>query len=357
MKSAIVYVSLLFLGFPAFSQVTIKKGKKEKVDLAKEWKKVREQGKLHTLSRADRRDIKKVRAWLKKRNEAFERVKKAAKEFLEKYKDELSSGEGLYYKGMAYQTIGKKKEAYAAFKKFRQETNNRKLKLEAGVTSVYLLYSMNKYDEAKALLEEVVKEDLDGTYSKALSSIESRLKGRSYTMWKKRESLKGKPLPDIPILKVIGAKDFKWENLKGKVILIDFWATWCGPCRVVIPGLVRLQKEFKDQGLQVVGVTSLYGFGWKLEKREGDLLIGRSAGRGLKKEKEIELNRIFHDKVPLNYPIIITKRRIASEKFGITGIPTIFLVDRKGKVRWYKVGSGGEEELREMVEKLLKEKA
>jgi len=355
MKKIVLFFGFIFLLSPLFSQKLVK-NLSDKDFLKKEWEKVKEKGKLPNLSREDRKDPKKVSEWLKKRKEAYEKVKKAAEEFLKKFEKKLSKGYGLFYKGLALQTLGKKKDAYLAFQKFRKESDDDEMKLDAGINCLYILYYMNKYDDAKTLLEKLVKEDKTGKYSRTLKALESRFKGRSYNMWKKREALIGKDLPNIPVLKVIGADKFDWKNLKGKVILIDFWATWCGPCRVVIPHLVELQEKYGKDGLQVVGVTSFYGFGWKLEKREGDILIGKWAGRGLSKDQEIELNKIFHDKVPLNYPIIITERGVSSKKFGVTGIPTVYLVDRKGKIRWYKVGSGDEESLDEMVKKLLKEK-
>ena len=319
------------------------------------WKKVMELGKIPPLARADRRNMKKVQAWLAKRKAALEKVKAAAAAFLKKYKSSLDSGEGVFFKGKALQVLGKREEATKAFLAYRKAHPKTPNALEAGINVLYALYGMNKYDQAKKLLEELGKEDVDGKYGRVLDSLGSRLSGRSYKMWKVRESLKGKPLPAIPILEVIGAKDFDWKKLKGKVLVLDFWATWCGPCRVVIPSLMKLQEEFKNEGLQIVGVTSYYGFAWELKERKGDLLLGKSAGR-VSKERELELNRIFHDRSSMNYPIVITERKVAGEKFGITGIPTLFVVDRKGIVRYYKVGSGNEEALRKVVEKLLKEK-
>ncbi len=359
MKTTALFCSFLFF-LPAgalSAQVGIEPASAAKgtSPLEAAWKKVMDQGKIPPLARADRRDIKKVRAWLAKRKAAAEKVKKAAALFLKEFASKLDSGEGLFFKGKALQAMGENDKALKAFLAFRKSAPKDPRALEAGINALYILYGENKYDRAKKLLEQLGKEDVDGKYGRLLDSLGSRLTGRSYKMWKVRESLKGKPLPEIPVLDVIGAKDFDWKKFKGKVLVLDFWATWCGPCRMVIPYLVKLQDEFKDKGLQVVGVTTYYGFAWELKERKGDLLIGKSAGR-VSKERELELNRIFHDRLPLNYPIVLTKRRVGQETFGITGIPTLFVVDRKGIVRYYKVGSGNEEALRKVVLKLLKEK-
>ena len=359
MKTAGILLPLLFClpwgGLSAQAGVTPAAAIKRDSPLEAAWKKVTDQGKVPPLTRADRRDIEKVRAWRAKRKAAAEKVKKAAARFLKEYAPKLESGEGLFYKASALNLLGERDKALDLFLAFRKASPKSPKALEAGINALFILYVQNKYDQAKKLLKELNNENVDRKYSKILDTLGSRLKGRNYKMWKVREALKGKPLPEIPVVDVIGDKNFDWKKFKGKVLVLDFWATWCGPCRMVIPSLVKLQKEFKDKGLQVVGVTTYYGFAWELTGREGDTLIGKSAGR-VSRERELELNRIFHDKVPLDYPIVITERKVGSKTFGIVGIPTLFVVDRKGIVRYYKVGSGNEEALRKVVVKLLEEK-
>src|SRR5262245_37209948 len=71
----------------------------------------------------------------------------------------------------------------------------------------------------------------------------------------RREALVGKPLPEIKALKTLNGASFDLAKAQGKVLVIDFWGTWCPPCRAVVPKLVALQKEMKDKPVQVVGVT------------------------------------------------------------------------------------------------------
>ena len=94
------------------------------------------------------------------------------------------------------------------------------------------------------------------------------------------------------------------EDFKGKVVLVNFWATWCPPCRKEIPSLKILQDKYGDKGFSVLGISMDEG--------------------GRKHVKK------FVDKLEVNYPIIIGKSKHARGFGGVMGIPVTFLVDREG---------------------------
>jgi thiol-disulfide isomerase/thioredoxin len=97
-------------------------------------------------------------------------------------------------------------------------------------------------------------------------------------------------------------------NLKGKVVLIDFWATWCGPCRVVMPDLVETYKQYHDQGFEIIGIS--------LDKDKSQL------------EKYMQEMGITWQQY---YDGLVWSNKIA-RRFGVRGIPHIVLVDKKGAV-------------------------
>ncbi len=111
----------------------------------------------------------------------------------------------------------------------------------------------------------------------------------------------GKPLPEIKVV-YLGAK----PELAGKPILLEFWATWCPPCRESIPHLNGFYKKYKDKGLMIVGVTD---------------------------EDAATVNK-FTQKVPIEYFAATDKGGNLSKQFNINGIPHAFLVNKEGKIVW-----------------------
>lgn len=129
------------------------------------------------------------------------------------------------------------------------------------------------------------------------------------------------------------AKDGKvdFDKLKGKVVMIEFWATWCPPCIRSIPHLSELYKEHKDEGFEVVSVT-------RADRRQN-------------------LNRIegfVKNKKEMNYPIAVVEDAQIYREYGIRGIPNAVLVDRQGKVRWQ--GNPLNPQIDAELKKLLAEK-
>lgn len=116
--------------------------------------------------------------------------------------------------------------------------------------------------------------------------------------------------PDFT-LKTLQDEQITLSALKGKVILLDFWATWCGPCKESIPHLIQIYKEFQTKGFEIIGL---------------------SMDRGDEK-----LVRNFVNSMDIPYPILIAPDELA-KKYGVTGLPTTFLIDREGKIREKVVG-------------------
>jgi len=149
-------------------------------------------------------------------------------------------------------------------------------------------------------------------------------------------------LPDIVAAQWIDQHPVKLEDLRGQVVLIDFWASWCGPCRYTFPKLVEWNRNYKDKGLMILGVTKYYG---------------HADTRPLTPGEELVYLREFKKRNQLPYGFVVGDSNVNELNYGVLSIPTTFLIDRQGKVRFISTGSGEEEiaELGAMVKKLIEE--
>ncbi len=131
-------------------------------------------------------------------------------------------------------------------------------------------------------------------------------------------------LPDVNGRKV------KLSDFKGKIIILDFWATWCPPCRAEIPGFIELYKKYKDKGVEIIGISLDEG-GVK------DVLP-------------------FMREFGINYTILIGNYKVTQDYGGIRGIPTTFVIDKKGYIRAKYVGYRPKEVFERDIIMLLNEK-
>lgn len=140
-----------------------------------------------------------------------------------------------------------------------------------------------------------------------------------------KPDLVGKPAPALKVKAIDGA-EIDLAALKGKVVLLDFWATWCVPCRRELPNLEKLHKEFGEQGVVVVGMN--VG-----EERSTVQDFLKSAG--------------------LSYPVApIDETAQPIADLAVNSYPTVVVVDREGKIASYEVGVRGEEGLRAALQKV-----
>lgn len=136
------------------------------------------------------------------------------------------------------------------------------------------------------------------------------------------QTVAGKTNTDTPDQKLKTAPDFTLQtmegdsftlsNQKGKIVVLNFWATWCAPCRKEIPDFMELHKELKDQGVLFAGV-SLDEEGWQKV-------------------------RPYAQKMEINYPIMVDNRNVSRQYGPIRAIPTTFIINKKGQVEYVAPG-------------------
>src|SRR6202789_3053812 len=115
----------------------------------------------------------------------------------------------------------------------------------------------------------------------------------------------GNLAPDFD-LQTLDGKDVKLSSLRGKAVLLNFWATYCGPCKIEMPWFVELQKEYGPQGFQILGVA-----------------MDDASTEDIAK---------FAKEMGVNYPILIGKDSVADSYGGVNVLPTTFFLDRDGKL-------------------------
>jgi peroxiredoxin len=135
--------------------------------------------------------------------------------------------------------------------------------------------------------------------------------------------------PDFKLTGIDG-KPVSLSRLKGKVVLLDFWATWCPPCREEIPGFVELQKRYGKQGLTVIGLSLDQG--------------------GRKEVAE------FAKRMKVNYPVALATEDVIRRYGGIRAIPTTFLINRRGEIIKRYVGYQNRQVFETDIRNALKEK-
>jgi thiol-disulfide isomerase/thioredoxin len=138
--------------------------------------------------------------------------------------------------------------------------------------------------------------------------------------------MKASPAPDFT-LESLDGKNLRLSDLRGKAVLLNFWATWCGPCKIETPWLVELQNQYGAQGLQVVGIA-----------------MDDSGKDDIAK---------FAKDMGVNYPVLLGKEAVGDAYGGVPALPESFFIGRDGKIVDKIIGLKGKGEIEDSIRKAL----
>jgi thiol-disulfide isomerase/thioredoxin len=154
----------------------------------------------------------------------------------------------------------------------------------------------------------------------------SRLPADADSAFSAKAVAKGSVAPDFQLTSLDG-KELKLSDFRGRAVIVNFWATWCGPCKIEMPWFVELNKKYAPQGLTILGVAM------------------DDSGQG-------EIAK-FAKEMGVNYPILIGKEKVGDAYGGVPGLPTTFYIDRNGKIMDRVVGIVGRSEIEAAIQKAL----
>jgi len=242
-----------------------------------------------------------------------------------------------------YRDGGRQKEAETTLEDLR------KTAASAGSSSVYytaidehikyLIATGRKPIALQMYSNALAQTEKDFTAKPLQEDVSRRLKRRE-----KHYKLLGDVAPELTaIAHWFPGQPQTLANMRGKVVMLDFWATWCAPCIAAFPSLTEWHQDYKQAGLEILGVTKYNG---------------EAEGFSVDNQAELEFLQRFKKTHRLPYDFVVAKDNTNQIIYGAGAIPTAVLIDRKGVIRYIETGSSPsrEEEIRAEIEKLLAEK-
>ena len=134
-----------------------------------------------------------------------------------------------------------------------------------------------------------------------------------------------RPAPDFALTDLSG-RPLHLSDYRGKVVILDFWATWCEPCKEEIPQFIALQNKYSERGLQILGIS--------MDDSEAPV-------------------RQFQERFKMNYPVAVGTPQLADQYGGVLGLPITFVIDREGRIVSRHIGATKAEVFEKEVQRLF----
>lgn len=204
-------------------------------------------------------------------------------------------------------------------------------RIQLGMTLADVYLALNRQEDAVAFLadETAFAEKISaimqatGTLNQKRSAMSGYLQIRDRAA---QIGLLGKPAPEINLKVWLNGGPTTLTDLHGRIVLIEFWATWCKPCQEMFPKLTALYDQESKHGLEIIAITRHYmAYKGSLETRN----------------EELDLMRATLHKHGVKFPVAVAEDESLQRIYGANGLPTLVLIDRQGVVRY--AGPGGED--------------